>query len=390
MRPDAEGGGRAEAGENPTADAESREPLRPIVNRRPPPAAIDRGPPAASGSASALTIWGRSARPLAIGLPLILVVAWALPLRSDSYLVYLAGLAGINVVLAVSLNIVNGFTGQFSLGHAGFMAVGGYVAAAITIAVGGQYQLAFLPESMSDGLLFFGATLAGGGAAGIAGLLVGLPSLRVRGDYLAIVTLGFAEIIRVVIENLQAVGGATGLIGIPPSASISWVLFWVFVVVLVSKRLLASTHGRALLAVREDEIAAEAMGVNTTRYKVQAFVISSFFAGVAGALLGHYLQILSPKDFTFIKSIEVVAMVVVGGLGSISGAVIAAIFLTILPEALRPLQDYTGVDLRMVIYSSLLVLLMLLRPTGIFGSRELWDLRRSRRRPPVQAGEDAP
>src|SRR5690606_64710 len=129
-----------------------------------------------------------------------------------------------------------------------------------------------------------------------------------------------------------------------------------------------------LLAVREDELAAEAMGVNTTRYKVQAFVIAAFFAGVAGSLFGHYLQLLSPKEFTWVKSFEVVAMVVLGGLGSISGAVIAAIVLTILPEALRPLQGYTGVDFRMVIYASLLLVMMLVRPQGLLGRREIWDL----------------
>nr|WP_050727639.1 branched-chain amino acid ABC transporter permease [Vulgatibacter incomptus] len=326
----------------------------------------------------------RSALPALVGVPAIALLAWLLPGTNDSYLVYVAGLAGINVVLAVSLNIVNGFTGQFSLGHAGFMAVGGYVAASITLAVGSRWQLAFLPAALSDGLLFFVATLAGGAAAGLAGLLVGLPSLRLRGDYLAIVTLGFGEIIRVLIENMQVVGGSTGLLGIPPSATLFWILLWIFVVVLWSKRLRASTHGRALLAVREDEVAAEAMGVDTTGYKVRAFVVSSFFAGVAGSLLGHYLQLLSPRDFTFLKSIEVVAMVVLGGLGSISGAVIAAVLLTILPEALRPLQDYTGLDFRMVIYSAMLVLLMLLRPRGLLGSRELWE-RRARRRAPPEA-----
>lgn len=324
-------------------------------------------------------IWARGLGPFAAALPVAAALAWLMPARGDSYIAYVAGLAGINVILAVSLNLINGVTGQFSLGHAGFMAVGGYVAALITIAVGGQYQLSFLPAALSDALLFFAATLAGGAAAGLAGLVVGLPSLRLRGDYLAIVTLGFSEIIRVVIENLWITGGATGLIGIPPSTTLFWILLWIFLVVLGSKRLVSSTHGRALLAVREDEVAAEAMGVNTTRYKVKAFVVSSFFAGVAGALLGHYLQILSPKDFTFVKSIEVVAMVVLGGLGSISGAVLAAILLTILPEALRPLQDYTGVDLRMVIYAGLLVVLMLARPKGILGSREVWDLRRSRK-----------
>ena len=329
--------------------------------------------PPVPGSGS---VWLRSLLPALVGVPLLLALAYVLPGRGESYLVYVAGLAGINVVLAVSLNVVNGFTGQFSLGHAGFMAVGGYVAAAITIAVGSEYQLSGIPTWLSDQLLFFAATIAGGVCAAVAGLVVGFPSLRLRGDYLAIVTLGFGEIIRVVIENMHAVGGATGMSGVPPSSNVFWVLFWAGAVVLVSHRLLRSSHGRALLAVREDEIAAEAMGVDTTGYKVRAFAISAFFAGVAGSLLGHYLQILTPKDFTFVRSIEIVAMVVLGGIGSISGAVVAAVLLTVLPEALRPLQDYTGVDFRMVIYAGLLVVLMLARPQGLFGSRELFGLGR--------------
>jgi len=337
-----------------------------------------RGPgeAAADGSVAASAGMGsfaRSSMPIVVALPLIALASLFLPGRGDSYPVYVAGLAGISVILAVSLNIVNGFTGQFSLGHAGFMAVGGYVAAVIAMAMSGS-QIAFLPEALSDALLFLGATIVGGLAAAFIGLLVGLPSLRLRGDYLAIVTLGAGEIIRVFLENLHSLGGATGLNNIPPYTSTFWIFLWAFVVVLVARRILDSTHGRALLAVREDELAAEAMGVNTTRYKVQAFVIAAFFAGVAGSLFGHYLQLLSPKEFTWVKSFEVVAMVVLGGLGSISGAVIAAIVLTILPEALRPLQDYTGVDFRMVIYASLLLVMMLVRPQGLLGRREIWDL----------------
>lgn len=331
------------------------------------PEALER---AGRAEASAGGAWLRSLLPILVGIPAILLVAQALPGKGDSYVVYVAGLAGINVVLAVSLNVVNGFTGQFSLGHAGLMAVGGYAAAALTTSLS-RYEIAGLPVWLFDQLLFAGATVAGGLLAAVAGLVVGFPSLRLRGDYLAIVTLGFGEIIRVLIENFPAVGGATGMTGIPPLTSIGWILFWAFAVVLVSVRLASSTHGRALLAIREDEIAAEAMGVDTTGYKVRAFAFSAFFAGVAGSLLGHYLQILTPRDFTFLRSIEIVAMVVLGGTGSVSGAVLAAILLTVLPEALRPVQDLTGVDFRMAIYAGLLVLLMLLRPQGLFGSGEI-------------------
>lgn len=314
-----------------------------------------------------------------LGLLLVGIASAVLPSPSESYPMYVVGLAGINVILAVSLHIVNGLTGQFSLGHAGFMAVGGYTAALFGTKVIAEYKLMYISEPVSDTILFFVATLLGGVAAGIAGLFVGLPSLRLRGDYLAIVTLGFAEIIRVTIENVEVLGAATGLVGIPPLTNLFWIFFWASATLLYAKRLQECTHGRALLAIREDEIAAEAMGVDTTGYKVRAFVASAFFAGVAGALLGYYLTILTPKDFTFLKSVEVVVMVVLGGMGSASGAILAAVLLTVLPEALRPLREHTGVDLRMVIYASLLLLMMLLRPRGFLGRREIWTMLRRRR-----------
>lgn len=323
------------------------------------------------------------------GLPLFGLASTLFPSPHESYLMYVVGLAGINLILAVSLHIVCGLTGQFSLGHAGFMAVGGYTAALFGTQVISEYKLLYLSEPVSDGILFVFATLLGGAAAGIAGLLVGLPSLRLRGDYLAIVTLGFAEIIRVIIENLEVLGAATGLVGIPPLTNLFWIFFWAAATLLYAKRLQESTHGRALLAIREDEIAAEAVGVDTTGYKVRAFVASSFFAGIAGALLGYYLTILTPKDFIFLRSVEVVVMVVLGGMGSASGAALAAIVLTALPELLRPLREHTGVDLRMVIYASLLLAMMLLRPKGMLGRMELWEGRFWRRRP-ASSPEAAP
>jgi branched-chain amino acid transport system permease protein len=210
----------------------------------------------------------------------------------------------------------------------------------------------------------------GGLLAAAAGYLVGLPSLRLRGDYLAIVTLGFGEIIRVLITNIDAVGAARGLPGIPGWVNFFWVGLGVASVVAVARNLAHSTHGRALFAIREDEIAAEALGVNTTAYKVLAFVLGAFFAGVAGGVFAHFLSYLNPNSFTFIKSIEVIAMVVLGGLGSISGSVLAAIILTLLPEVLRPVKEY-----RMVIYSLMLIILMNTRPQGLLGTREL-SLRR--------------
>jgi branched-chain amino acid transport system permease protein len=240
-------------------------------------------------------------------------------------------------------------------------------------------QITGLPPGTSDAVIFLLALLAGMALAAVAGLLVGLPSLRLRGDYLAIVTLGFNEIIRVIIENTVFLGQATGISGLPRRTSLTWVGLGVVATVMMARRLLGSTHGRALLAIREDEVAAEAMGVDTTGYKVRAFVIASAFAGLAGGLIVHLLQLCTPRSFTFVKSIEVVVMVVLGGLGSVTGSLVAAVVLTVALEGLRELQQY-----RMVVYSLLLVVLMLTRPTGIFGTREIWDWlpRWGRRRTP--------
>jgi branched-chain amino acid transport system permease protein len=303
----------------------------------------------------------------------------ALPRLLNPYVLQIVILCGINVVLAVSLNLVNGFTGQFSIGHAGFMAVGAYASAMFSIHVGQDWASALgrlgLPAFAAQGAPLLAALIAGGLLAAAAGWLVGLPSLRLRGDYLAIVTLGFGEIIRVVITNVDAVGAARGLPGIPGWADVFWVGLGVVVVVLVSRRLAHSTHGRALFAIRDDEVAAEALGVDTTGHKVLAFVMGAFFAGVAGGLFAHYLSYLNPNSFTFIKSIEIIAMVVLGGLGSISGSVLAAVVLTLLPEVLRPVKDY-----RMVLYALMLIVLMITRPQGLLGQRELsWSWFRRRR-----------
>lgn len=279
--------------------------------------------------------------------------------------------AGINITLAASLNLLNGFTGQFSMGHAGFMSVGGYTAALLTNSLASTHpELLAGPASP---VIFLGALFAGGLVAALAGYVVGLPSLRLRGDYLAIVTLGFGEIIRVIILNMEVVGGARGLPGVAALSTFGWVYTVAVLTVFTVWRLVNSAHGRGFLAVREDEIAAEAMGVNTTRAKVRAFVIGAFFAGVAGGLFAHYLRYLNPSLFDFNKSFEIIIMVVLGGMGSLSGSVVAAVFLTGIREALRPLKEWTGLDFRMVIYALLLILLMLTRPNGLFGTREFTD-----------------
>ncbi|HEX7420077.1 MAG TPA: branched-chain amino acid ABC transporter permease [Thermoanaerobaculia bacterium] len=303
---------------------------------------------------------------------------------------------GINIMLAVSLNIINGHAGQFSLGHAGFMAVGAYFAAYLTVYYFGPYVDKFPDGStqhwiLQNAMLVLGVLL-GGLAAAIAGYVVGLPSLRLRGDYLAIVTLGFGEIIRVLILNIDKIGAARGFSGIPAWSNFFWVFFFAGITILISNRLINSSVGRAFLAVREDQIAAEAMGVDTTRYKVKAFIIGSCLAGIAGGLFAHYTPAyLNPTMFTFIRSFEVVAMVVLGGLGSISGSIVAAVILTFLPEGLRSVKEFIpgGRDPRMVIYSLMLIILMLTRPQGLFGRRELWDFLPKRRdKVPKEARDD--
>ncbi len=303
----------------------------------------------------------------------------------DPYFYSIIIYSGINIVLAVSLNLVNGFTGQFSMGHAGFMSVGGYTSAFLTIWFAQQFP-GVLESPWSGAPVFVGALLAGGLAASVAGFLVGLPSLRLKGDYLAIVTLGFGEIIRVLILNLDFIGGARGLPGIPALSHFGWVYSVVVVCVFFVARIMQSSHGREFLAVREDEIAAEATGVNTTRAKVRAFVLGAFFSGVAGGLFAHTLRYLNPQTFDFNKSFEIIIMVVLGGMGSITGSIVAAVLLTISREALRPLQELTHIDFRMIIYSLLLIVLMLTKPNGLFGRREInelfaaWSTRRKLKR----------
>ena len=309
-------------------------------------------------------------RALALGGTLLALVVLniVLPRVTNPYYFQVLMLIGINIVLAVSLNLVNGFTGQFSIGHAGFMAVGAYTSAMFTLKIGQPLAASwhFLPGPVAEGLALLMALVAGGLLAAVAGWIVGLPSLRLRGDYLAIVTLGFGEIIRVLILNIDAIGAARGLPGIPQYSTFFWVFGTAVLVIEVARRIDTSTHGRALFAIRDDEVAAEALGVDTTRYKVLAFVLGAFFAGVAGGLFAHFLSYLNPSSFTFLKSIEVIAMVVLGGMGSISGSVLAAILLTLLPEVLRPVKDF-----RLVIYSLMLIILMITRPQGLLGTREL-------------------
>jgi branched-chain amino acid transport system permease protein len=330
----------------------------------------------------------------------------------------------IAAILAVSLNIVNGYTGQFSLGHAGFFAIGGYAAAMVTyygsILLWDHSRSIPAPESLgltslrawlgtsgstflTQQVLFIGGSIFGGLVAAAAGWLVGLPSLRLRGDYLAIVTLGFGEIVRVLLQQTNRqlysrdeisnasfaelvpppVGASRGFINLPHLTSVFWATLFLGICLIFAWRLKKSTYGRAMIAIRENEIAAEAMGVNVTRLKVWAFVFAAFFAGIGGSLYAHLNYQVGPDDAGFQRSIDAVIMVVLGGLGSISGAAIAALILTVAGEWLRELGQF-----RMISYALALVLVMILRPRGLFGTSELSDAMRVFRRTQPPRGSE--
>lgn len=271
----------------------------------------------------------------------------------NDYIMATVSTIGINIILAVSLNLITGFTGQFSLGHAGFMSIGAYTCAIIT-----------LRNPTTSG--FVAGVFAGALMAALVGFVVGLPTLRLRGDYLAIATLGMAEIIRIVFLNLDITNGAAGLSNIPEFTNWMWLFIFTSGTVLIVTNFINSSHGRACISIREDEIAADAMGINSTRYKVTAFVIGAFFAGIAGALYASRFYFLKPDAFGFLKSIDILVIVVLGGLGSISGSIIAAILLAIITSYLQSFPE-----IRMVIYSVTLVVIMLFRPQGLMGSEEL-------------------
>jgi len=310
---------------------------------------------------------------------LALVGVWALvefltggrpPILSNFFKLNLILLC-INIILVVSLNLINGFTGQFSIGHAGFMSVGAYVSAVLTqklmlvskiAAVTGLDASGEVAETA--GLVL--AALVGALAAAVIGVVIGLPTLRLRGDYLAIATLGMGEIIKGTVLKIEYVGGAAGMNGIARLADWSSVFALTVISVLVIRNFINSTHGRACISIRENEIASETMGINTTKYKVLAFSIGAFFAGLAGALHAHYLYTITPGTFGFLKSIDILVMLVLGGMGSIAGSIIGAVVYTFLNASLQDLAA-----LRMVIIALLLIIMMLFRPQGLMGNKEL-------------------
>ncbi len=291
----------------------------------------------------------------------------------NGYYLHIINQSLIYVILAVSLNLINGITGQFSLGHMGFAAVGAYVSGTLTTLV-----FKINPSSASGMPLFILAIVAGGIGAAIIGIIIGFPSLRLKGDYLAIVTLGFGEIIRTIFNNIDYVGGPRGLLGIPKFSNFTTIFVATFITIIIIRNLIQSSHGRAMLSIRENELASELVGIDTTHYKVTAFSIGAFFAGIAGGLFAHLLQLAHPTQFGFIKSVEVLIMIYAGGVGSITGSMIAAFALTFLSEGLRigirAIADTTGLPIggewRMVVYALLLIFVMLFRTEGLMGTKE--------------------
>ena len=268
----------------------------------------------------------------------------------NSYILLNIVIIGVNIILAVSLNLITGFTGQFSLGHAAFMSIGAYTSAVMTV----YFNLPFAAAMLISAVF-----------AAVAGLIIGIPTLRLKGDYLAIATLGFGEIVRVVALNMNYIGGASGFNDIPQYTNWTWLYFMVVISIVLIKNFINSYEGRACIAIGQDEVAAEAMGVNTTYYKVLAFIVGAFFAGIAGSLYANYFYFIKPDSFGFMKSIDILVIVVFGGMGSITGSIIGAIVLSVISLFLQNIPE-----LRMVIYSLILFLIMIYRPKGLLGNKE--------------------
>ncbi len=311
---------------------------------------------------------------------LVVVLSWTGGLSSYSQLVLM--FIGVNIMMSSSLNLINGYMGEFSCGHAGFMAVGAYTTSLITVCFftkGSVFGPNLLPPAWAT-VLFPFILLFGGLIAALVGLLVAIPSFRTRGDYLAIITLAVNYIVKSAIENIQAIGGARGFMGMgrvingmQEVADIPWMMIWTwlfaFLTILLIKRFVSSTYGKGIIAIREDEIAAEIMGVNTRRAKMVAFMLSSGLAGMAGGLFAHILGYINPGSFTIMKSTEALVMVYLGGMGSLSGSVLSAVLFTLILEILRPLQLY-----KWVVVPLILILLMLFRTEGLLGHQELTDI----------------
>ena len=292
------------------------------------------------------------------GVLILLVFSWGLPASGllNPYVVQILMYVGINMILTLSLNLVNGYMGEFSVGHAGFMAIGAYVSAILSVW--------YLPRELGP-WLFPVILIVGGLAAALAGLVVAFPSFRTRGDYLAIVTLAFNMIVKSILENLEVLGGPRGFKDISGLTNLPWVVFWVLLTFYLMRNLIYSNFGRGIMAIREDEVASNLTSVDTRRLKVYAFCISAFFAGVAGGLFAHLLQFINPRSFSILKSTDMLVMVYLGGMGSLTGSLLGATLFTVVLELLRPLGLW-----RWVVGPLLLVLLMIFRPRGIMGFKD--------------------
>jgi len=272
----------------------------------------------------------------------------------------------IAIIMVVSLNLINGFLGQFSIGHAGFMAIGGYVASVLTtkpefarILVGPNW------------FRFLVATIIGASIAGILAYVIGIPAFRVRGDYLAVLTVAFNMIIVNIFTNMEYVGGPRGLIGVMRYTTFGWLWLWLIVTVLVIRNLILSAHGRAIMSVRDNEVAAELGGVNTLKYKLMAFAVGSFFAGVGGSMIAHHVEFINPPMFNIFKSIDFLIMLYLGGVGSITGAIAGAVIWTLLQEVLRPLLALVHLEVwRLVVGPLILIVIMIWRSKGLLGGIE--------------------
>jgi len=291
----------------------------------------------------------------------------------NEYILSIINFVGIFIILAVSLNITNGFTGLFSLGHPGFMAIGGYVTAILTFPVARKSMFLELPQWLANlQLPFLPALVIGGIFAGITALIVGLPVLRLKGHYLAVATLGFLIIIQVLISNWESVTrGPLGLNGLPDFTNLWYVYPWVVITVYVGWKIKFSSYGRSMLSMREDDLSAQCLGVNLFKTRVLALVIGAFFAGIAGGLWAHLVTAITSTAFSLILAFNIVAMVVVGGTGSITGSFVAAILLSVLTELFRPLEESFGLyGIGEIITALILILILIFRPQGLFGSRE--------------------
>ncbi len=323
-----------------------------------------------------------------ISIVILFLIIWWADGHLDNYYKRVLTVSGIYIILGVSLNLINGITGIFSLGHAGFMGLGAYTAALLTMSVA-QKQMTFFIEPLISPLdkisiPFLPALLIGGVVAAFFGLLIGIPTLRLGGDYLAIATLGFGEIIVVVFNNtINITNGALGLKGLSPYTNLWWTYGWAVFTVFFITRLVNSSYGRALKAIRENEVAAQAMGVNIFYHKVLAFIVGAFFAGIGGGLLAHLLTTINPVAFNFFLTFNILIVIVIGGLGSITGSVIAGFFFPILLEWLRFIEapmDIFGIHIpgipgmRMVVFSLLLLIVMIFYQRGLMGRSEFsWD-----------------